>query len=232
MRKYMMRKKYKSKKTSLLPISSSIGLIFFILMIFSFNKFLHTINISAKSSAHTLTVTPTIIPGFVPNPLDMQVYVSAKVVGIGKGGNRNPKHFTRYVTVSIYNMKNELTNEGNGYITYDRENLFHGIIHLGPVGNDIYYIKILSPRMLRAIVVPAFRALDDKNLNILPQVKLIQGDINEDNIIDITDYNLSLSCFQDKKCEDKNLIDFNDDGLTDIIDYNILLQDYWELEGD
>ncbi|MBU3978703.1 hypothetical protein KKF69_00055 [Patescibacteria group bacterium] len=180
----------------------------------------------------TFDPTPTTVPGFTPNPLDMQFFVSAKVIGIGEDGNRNPKHFTRYVTVSIYDMDNKLVKEGNGYIIYDRENLFRGIVHFGPVENGIYYIKILSPRMLKAIVEPAFRALDSKILNILPRVTLIQGDINADNVIDIADYNISLGCFQDKKCEDKNLIDFNDDGLTDIIDYNILLRDYWEWQGD
>ncbi len=180
----------------------------------------------------TPSPSPAIVPGFTPNPLDMQFFVSAKVIGIGEDGNRNPKHFTRYVTVSIYDMDNKLVKEGNGYIIYDRENLFRGIVHFGPVENGIYYIKILSPHMLKAIVEPAFRALDSKILNILPRVTLIQGDINADNVIDIADYNISLGCFQDKKCEDKDLIDFNDDGLTDIIDYNILLRDYWEWQGD
>lgn len=180
----------------------------------------------------TLTPTPIVVPGFTPNPLDMQVYVTAKIIGIGDGGNRNPKHFTRYVTVGIYNMKNVLIKEGNGYIIYDRTNLFRGITHFGPVENGTYSIKILSPHMLRSVVVPTFQVLDSKRLNILPQVTLLQGDINDDNIVNITDYNLSLGCFQDKKCENKDLIDFNDDGVADVIDYNILLHDYWESQGD
>lgn len=180
----------------------------------------------------TLGPTPTIVPGFTPNPLDMQVYVNAKIIGIGKDGNRNPRHLTRSVTVGVYDMKNKLVKEGYGFIIYDRTNIFHGITHFGPIDNGTYFIKILTPHMLRAMVMPTFQVLDSKVLNILPQVTLMQGDINDDNVINITDYNLALPCFQDKKCQNKDLIDFNDDSRTDIIDYNILLSDYRESQGD
>lgn len=184
------------------------------------------------TSTPTLTPTPTIDPSFSPNPLDMQLFITAKLIGIGEDGNRNPKHMTRYVTVGIYDLKNNLVTEGNGFIVYDKANLFQGIIHFGPVVNNTYFIKVLSEHMLRAVVTPTFQVLDSNRLNILPQVTLVQGDINEDNVIDITDYNLSLPCFQDKRCQDKNLIDFNDDGLANIVDYNILLQNYRESQGD
>lgn len=178
------------------------------------------------------TLTPTTVPDFTPNPLNMQLFITAKIIGIGDGGNRNPKHFTRPVIVGIYDMKNRLVTEGNGFIVYDKINLFRGIIHFGPLENGTYAVKILSPHMLKSTVLPMFQILDSKKLNIMPQVTLMQGDFNEDNVIDIADYNLSLGCFQDKKCQDKDLIDFNDDSKANIIDYNILLHDFWQLQGD
>ena len=178
------------------------------------------------------TPTPTMPPGFVQNPQDMQIFVLAKIKGIGLDGNKNPKERTRHVTVTIYDSKNKEVTSGNGFIIYDGTDLFGGIIHFGPIKNDTYYIKIIADRMLQTTVKPIFQILDSSRLNMLPKVTLIQGDINDDNAINIADYNLALSCFQDKKCENKNLIDFNNDNLANVIDYNLLLQNYWESLGD
>lgn len=180
------------------------------------------------------TITPTSVPypGFTPNPLDTQILVSAKIIGIGTDGNRNPRHLTRSVTVEIYDMQNQLVKKGYGFIIFDRMDTFRGIIHFGTVDNGTYFIKILTPHLLKAAVMPTFQVLDNKRLNILPNVSLVQGDIDDDNIVNINDYNLALGCFQNKKCPDKDLIDFNDDMVGNIIDYNILLRNYWKSQGD
>ncbi len=190
----------------------------------------------------TVVPTPTTPPDYVPNPQDMQLFATVKLTGIGNDANRNPKHLTRHVVVGIYDLENKLVTEGNGFIIYDRINLFRGVIHFGPVENGTYFVKILSDHLLRADVQPTFQVLEKERLNILPEVTLIQGDINDDNVVNIKDYNLALSCFQSKKCKDKDkitekdsdkeTIDFNDDGLSDVIDYNILLHNYWETLGD
>ncbi len=178
--------------------------------------------------------TPTLPPDYVPNPLDMQLFAAVKVTGIGLGGNLYPKNLTRHVVVGIYDLNNNLVTESNGFLVYDRINLFRGVIHFGPVENGTYFIKILSDHMLRVIVLPTFQVLDKNRLNVLPETKLLQGDIDDDNVIDIKDYNLALVCFQNRKCKDKDkeLIDFNDDTRADVIDYNILLRNYWEAQGD
>lgn len=223
------KRNFKNKQTWLLSASLSLILTG---IIFSLIQIQQTSNIRTKAYTPTLKATPTTVTGFTPNPLDMQLSISAKITGIGNGGNRDPRHFTRNVVVEIYDMKNQMVKQGYGYIVYDRTNLFRGIIHFGPVENSTYFIKILSPHMLKAAVIPTFQVLDSGKVNILPQVTLVQGDINDDNIVNITDYNISLACFQDKQCQSKELIDFNDDGLANVIDYNILLQDYWESKGD
>jgi uncharacterized protein YkwD len=191
------------------------------------NSFLPTI-----TPFSTQVPAPTIDPGYVQNPLDMQLFITAKVFGIGLAGNRNPKHLTRHLVVGIYDMSNKQVAEGSGFIIYDRVNLFRGVIHFGPVPDGTYFVKVLGDHMLRTIVTPTFQVLNSNRLNIIPQVTLRQGDVNDDNIIDINDYNLALSCFQDSRCKNKELIDFNDDGLTNVIDYNVLLQNYWESLGD
>ncbi len=176
--------------------------------------------------------TPTPVPGFVAKPDDTQAYVSIKIMGIGVGGNTHPKHLSRYAQIEIFDLTNKLVGRGSGNLTYDGHDLFSGIIHFGKVDNGKYYIKIVGNNTLVRLVKPQFQQLNNTTLNIFPSVTLIQGDTNVDNIIDINDYKSVLPCFQDTKCQYRELIDLNDDAITNAIDYNILLLNFWESQGD
>jgi hypothetical protein len=64
--------------------------------------------------------------------------------------------------------------------------------------------------------------------NTLPQVLLVSGDINNDNKLDILDYNILVSCFGNKSttdsCGGKQVdADLNDDGVVDGVDYNLFI---------
>lgn len=176
--------------------------------------------------------TPTVPAEYIPNPQDTQLFVSVKVVGIGKDGNRTPKNLTRHATVELFDLNNKLQTTGNGFLVYDGESLFRGIIHFGPIPNNTYFVKIRVDNMLRVQVSPIFQEINNTRLNLMPEVIELQGDVNGDNVINIKDYNFSLSCFQAAKCKDIELIDFSDDGVSNIVDYNILLRNYWESQGD
>jgi uncharacterized protein YkwD len=177
------------------------------------------------------TPTPSIYPGYTLNPLDTQILVAVKIPSIGNGGNKSPKTLTRQVDVGIYNSQNKQVAKGSGPLTYDGD-LFKGVIHLGTVPNETYYIKVVMPYTLQALAKPNFQALRNDRLNALPQVILIQGDLNKDNVLTLVDYNLALACFQGKSCVTKSAIDFNDDGVVNVTDYNLLLQNFWAYRGD
>ncbi len=176
------------------------------------------------------TKTPT--PSILINQTDTQVVAKIKVPGVGNGGNKSPKNLTRQVVIGIYDSNNKLVLVGSGFLQYDGNDLFTGPIHLGQMANGTYYIKIASQGTLLSLVLPTFQKINSEEQNILPAVILIQGDLNTDNVIDIEDYNLALPCFQDKKCSNKNVIDFNDDGTTNAIDYNIFLSGFKSSDGD
>jgi uncharacterized protein YkwD len=180
----------------------------------------------------TLSPSPTPPPEYVPNPLDMQLLISAKLSGIGSDGNKQPVHKTREVTVTIFDTENSEVKNGTGFLVYDGSDLFRGVIHFGPVENGIYYVKVGSEYTLASTVEPVFQQLNSNRLNVLPFTLLMQGDMNKDNVIDIKDYNTALGCFQNKRCDDAENIDFNEDGSANIVDYNILLQNFWESPGD
>lgn len=178
-----------------------------------------------------LTPTPSTYPGYTRNPLDTQVLVSLKIPSIGTGGNKSPKNATRPVDITVYNIDNKQVAKGSGQIKYEGD-LFSGVIHLGTVPNGTYYVKIASPFILQKIAKPQFQTLQNDQLNTIPRITVIQGDLNRDNNLTLVDYNLALACFQSKQCSTKAAIDLNDDGVANVADYNLLLQNFWEYRGD
>ena len=175
--------------------------------------------------------TPTIDPSFVKNPDDTQLFLTVKMEGIGTDGNRSPKHLSRKMQVTLFDVKNKPVVTGTGFIRYI-DGMFRGIIHLGQVPNGTYYLKIMSEGTLTTSVLPIFQSIRNDRLNIIPPVVLHQGDITADNALTLEDFNIALVCFQDRKCDEAELLDFNDDEKTDITDYNLLLQSFWKYEGD
>ncbi len=175
----------------------------------------------------TVEITPTEAP-ITPN---MQIKVKVRIQGIGKGGNTSPKHLTRKVTAVIYGAGEAPVAQGSGYLTYDNQQFFTGVINLGRMQQGIYFVKLMSYGTLLTLVQPEFQHLNIGPVNEMPAVTLIQGDVNSDNVISLTDYNLALACFQDKFCQVKEVIDLNDDGTTNVTDYNLLLQSFTQQRG-
>jgi hypothetical protein len=79
---------------------------------------------------------------------------------------------------------------------------------------------------------------DGKKISGLCDLRSTQppiGDINNDNRLDILDYNLLLDCYSDlleaKNCneEEKQSADLNDDGFVNQVDYNIMVRAFANL---
>lgn len=166
-----------------------------------------------------------------PETPNMQIKVKIKMQGIGKDGNIYPRRLTRKVMAIIQGAGETPVANGTGFLTYDGENHFTGVINLGKMTQGVYFIKLMSEGTLLVMVQPEFQQLNIGQVNELPAVTLIPGDITSDNKLSIQDFNIALACFQDKKCPLPEVIDFNDDGLTDVTDYNVLLQSFAEFRG-
>ncbi len=178
------------------------------------------------------TQTPTPMPSITLDLKDTQVKISIKLPGIGISGNKSPKHLTRHSVVEIFNLENKKVLSGSGFLKYNNSDAFDGVIHLGQLAEGVYYVKVSSRNTLTALVIPEFQILNGDNANNLPTVTLTPGDVNEDNVINIKDFNIALTCFQNIKCPTANEIDMNDDGSTNVIDYNIFLASFKRFEGD
>lgn len=103
--------------------------------------------------------------------------------------------------------------------------------NLGKVPAGTYKILLKSPKYLRTVIVDS-QAIKGTGETITPtslskSLADGAGDVVNDNILNIQDYNAIVGCFGAKKdtssCVDKDAADLNDDGVIDGIDYNIFL---------
>ena len=193
------------------------------------------------------TITnPTLTPIPTTAISSNSVYLNLKILldGIGSAGdsanpnastfsNKHPITPTRNLNVTILQGANVVNttvclihydpNSGS-FISYPQAPCDIGNI---PAGN--FEIKVKTDRYLQKIAVSSL-ALTDGQVATLPSVTLIAGDINGDNTIDLTDYNILLSCYNDfgpPKCSGINLInaDLDDDGQINYSDLNLFLRE-------
>jgi len=135
--------------------------------------------------------------------------------------NTNPRHPQRPIFVEVYNEKNQLVfrNNGRDVATYDAsKDIYVAAVNLDSSWTSgSYQIKVRLDYSLRKSI--SGKASITKGTNtILPQTSLIAGDVNQDNVLNILDWNIILGCYSDleppKDCDPARKLasDINDDG--------------------
>lgn len=202
----------------------------------------------------TATATPA------PNTTQLLLTVILHGVGIG-GDNSNPKnrpvptqgplHMTRPVSVTLTDDNNNKLGTVNGSLSYSTINgIFSGSVDLGALGNTLpptgdYLVQVKVQGYLPA-QIPSIQKITTGRQNSLADVTLVTGDINNDNQIDILDYNTLLDCgygalnplpesdpssvYNSTACQAHGAIaqadvDLNDDGIVNIFDYNLFIRE-------
>jgi hypothetical protein len=173
--------------------------------------------------------------------------------------NKNPKHPERELTAEVYDNNDELVSSGTGTITYvktsdisEEVGTFKGTVILDSIVADgKYTIKVKSDRYLRK-AFPGTITLAGNSDNILPQIELVAGDTNNDNVIDILDYNALRDCgygalnplpitnssadYNKNACKDihepRINIDLEDNGIVNSYDYNLFIRELSVQSGD
>lgn len=150
------------------------------------------------------------------------------------GGNQNPKHPSRPITITITNATNQPVNTAQGTVTYDQSLMkFSGSVVDTNLSPGQYLVSLKIDGFLRASV-PGFISVTGSQSVTLPEVSLVTGDINNDDQIDILDYNILIGCFgakmQTSSCtmpptSQSSGADINDDGMVNGIDYNLFLRE-------
>nr|MBA3724425.1 hypothetical protein [Candidatus Levybacteria bacterium] len=132
----------------------------------------------------------------------------------------------------LLNASNVVVATKSGTIRFNTTSgMYEGTIDLGTgITQGVYQIKVKSDQYLRSRV-PGIHTLTKETINVLPEAVLIAGDINNDNRLNILDYNILEGCYSDllpaKDCTTTNqaLADLNDDSKADQVDYNLFLKE-------
>lgn len=161
----------------------------------------------------------------------------------GSAGNFAPLNPQRGVTVPVLDGTGTIVTTGTGNVQFDQSSgEFIGTVTLSlllPPGS--YTVKIASPSYLRK-TAPGFISVTGSSQGgpiSIPTTTLVVGDANNDNSLDILDYNMIADCFSisasPKFCSDlskKQAADLNDDGNVDGIDINLFVRNVQTRNGE
>jgi len=196
---------------------------------------------STPTPTPPLETTSTPSTTGTPSSGDTLLSLSLILPGIGvNGGNLHPLHPVRNITLLLYNLDTRQLITKHDTVVFDGTFFSNPSLDVGtiPSGNYQLFVKIpqfLITRLSQSQSSSAFPIQSGQTVTIPPNT-LIAGDIAPpkpggsygDNILDIKDYNILLSCYgakaQSPSCPDKQAADFDDDGVIDSIDYNLFLR--------
>lgn len=195
-------------------------------------------------------ITPTVMPTTSQtggkNPVDFFLTICPHELGncgdntrLDSLGNATPKHATRPVTLLLYNQNNALVAMAKGSVSYSSAAKdFQGTIAV-PITSGSYLITIRMNGYLGK-QIPTIISVSTGQKITLPQTVLITGDVNNDNKLNILDYQALMSCFANKTQQascaapltnTSTGADLNDDGVVDGVDYNIFIREFSVQQG-
>ena len=119
-----------------------------------------------------------------------------------------------------------------GLVIYNLVNgKFKGTVDLGILAKGNYLVTIKIDKYLKKLSQNILTAIGGTQTQTIPvATTLLHGSINDDDIIDVLDYNAILSCYGNKLntvlCENKEVVDLTFDRVVDIIDLNIIFRNF------
>ncbi len=178
---------------------------------------------------HSQTTTTPIpaTPTAAPNSGNVATSLTLPGIGsnTGAGENSNPISATRVGYIQWINGNNQPT-------TAQAIFAFNNLVLNGttsiPAGT--YTIKAKTDNSLWK-TLGNVTVVSGQNTS-LPTASLVSGDINQDNILNLLDYNIFISCYGNKSCDQKTQSDFNMDGKVDEKDLNIFYVGLAKRNGD
>lgn len=133
------------------------------------------------------------------------------------------------VTVRMFDTQNNQVLSTNLHLYSAQNNTFKGQVNAGenlPTG--YYTLKIKGNNTLQKNIEPYIQHLENKKSHDIPTITLIQGDLNNDNILSGED----IQAFISHMSRQVSFADFNYDGVVDIRDYSIFISSFSNVAGD
>ncbi len=209
----------------------------------------------APTPTFTITPTPTqITPTPTNTPGRTFMNLTLGIDGIGStpripiGGNKNPDHTNRNLTIKLYN-----TSDNSKYAEFTEHTFTYSpssekyesqieLIDLGESGNFNVYIQ--GPRYLYSQYPGSVSINKGQTINLNSQnFYMITGNINNSDIsenrIDLMDYSVFISCSiysQDTSACDQDPnnpenSDLDDNGIINEDDYTLFLKEFANQQG-
>ncbi len=158
------------------------------------------------------------------------------------GRNISPKHPVRNITLVLTNATNTPVVTISGLVTYNASSQnFQGNLSTTNLSTGNYLITVKMDGYLGKLL-PGIFTIKNGQTVLLPEVWLTAGDINNDNTINILDYSILISCFEDSMLNHLSTCsapvttqspgaDLDDDGIVDGTDYNLFIRELSTQKG-
>jgi hypothetical protein len=215
----------------------------------------------SSSPTNSPTNSPTTLP--IPTITGTALNFSLLLHGVGAAGdnpnptgnslsNKNPLHPQRILNIQVFNTNNQSVASSAAPVTYNStDGMFEGAVGLpSTVVTGNYSVKIQTNRYLRKLVPGIAQVVAGQQVTVSP-VQMIAGDTNNDNVLNVLDYNALLDCgygelnplpmndpnstFHSSNCQvhqPTEDVDLNDDGIINSTDYNLFLRELSVQNGD
>jgi hypothetical protein len=191
---------------------------------------------------------PLSFAGSVKLPTKLTVTVLLDDPTTHQAINPHPLHKSRPLTLQIFNASNAkvfdnsgnpataslVSGTGDRYVTTIT---LPGTWPANAQAAPAYLVKVRLDYTLFA-QAPGIVLIQGGMSNGTPTTSLIVGDINQDNVLNNTDYNLLMNCYSDLlpprgpcTSQDKRAADLNDDGAVNQFDYNLYLKEVQNVGG-
>lgn len=169
-------------------------------------------------------VSPTIVPNATS--------LGLKITYSGLSNNMIDSKKTREATIILSDAQNQQSLPPTKvYVTADGGTYFGQLGIAGNFAAGNYTAKVKLDNTLYK-QLPGIITITLGQYNQLPAVVLTPGDLNQNNQLEIADYNLLLSCYGTKECPMKDQADLNGDGKVDEIDINMMQRAFASRDGD
>ena len=188
----------------------------------------------APGSGNGRNTNPT--PTLTPTPGIPELILAVTLPGIGgntfAGANSNPSPSTKSANITLIGSVNMATTL-SGILAFDSSNYsFKGTFPLATTSGS-FRLKLKLDNTLQKDLGTIQIT---QGQNTIPQaVALFSGDLNDDNTVDLADYNIIISCYEyygSGICDEKALADLNLDGKIDERDLNIFYSALQKRTGD
>ncbi len=182
----------------------------------------------------TSTLIPTINASPPPGGASVRISVTLPAIGTNfASDNKTPAEPNRQVQIQLTKSESTTPITATGMLAFNgNEYVGYVVVPSATAGN--YQIKARLNNTLYK-VIPGIYALQDASSVNTTTVALNSGDVNQDNKIDLYDYNSMIGCIQQKpSCTQilKALTDLNSNRVTNAADYNIFITQLRFREGD